>query len=73
MPFPHPSAVKDAERLRELRPRTGRSPWRAFYRQIGEIIFVVGAVGPEATVKPHDFAQAVRAVLVSPLKPIEAG
>lgn len=61
LPYPHSSAVKDADRLRELRPRAGRSPWRAFYRQIGEIIFVVGAVGPEAAVKPRDFTRAVRA------------
>src|SRR3712207_1439171 len=60
--FPHSSAVKDADRLRELRPRQGRSPWQAFYRQIGQA-FVVGAVGPEATVKPRLFARAVRAAV----------
>lgn len=26
LPFPHTSAVKGADRLRELRPRAGRSP-----------------------------------------------
>jgi hypothetical protein len=53
--------VQGADRLRELRPRAGRSPWRAFYRQMGDVIFVVGAVGPEAAVKPRDFARAIRA------------
>jgi putative component of toxin-antitoxin plasmid stabilization module len=52
--------VQGADRLRELRPRAGRSPWRAFYRQMGDVIFVVGAVGPEAAVKPRDFARAIR-------------
>jgi hypothetical protein len=36
LPYPHSSAVQGADRLRELRPRGGRSPWRALYRQIGE-------------------------------------
>jgi hypothetical protein len=26
--YPHSSAVRDADRIRELRPRAGRSPWR---------------------------------------------
>jgi hypothetical protein len=60
LPFPHSSAVRNADRLRELRPRAGRSPWRAFYRQIGDVIFVVGAVGPEAAVKPRDFIRAIQ-------------
>jgi hypothetical protein len=29
LPFPHQSAVRGAS-VRELRPRSGRSPWRAF-------------------------------------------
>jgi hypothetical protein len=32
LPYPHSSAVQGADRLRELRPRGGRSPWRALYR-----------------------------------------
>lgn len=60
LPFPHSSAVKDADRLREVRPRAGNSPWRAFYRQTGEVLFVVGAIGPEANVKPRDFTRAIR-------------
>src|SRR5258708_36414913 len=31
--YPHTSAVRDADRLRELRPRAGRSAWRALYRR----------------------------------------
>ena len=34
LPFPHQSAVRGAS-VRELRPRSGRSPWRAFYRRTG--------------------------------------
>ena len=57
--YPHTSKVRSADNLRELRPRQGRCPWRAFYRQIGET-FVVGAVGPEADVDPNGFARAIR-------------
>lgn len=59
LPFPHSSAVAAADRLRELRPRAGNCPWRAFYRQVGDV-FVVASVGPEAQVKPRDFARALR-------------
>jgi hypothetical protein len=57
---PHSSAVRSAANLRELRPRGGRSPWRALYRQVGEV-FVIGAVGPEADVHPRKFRRAVAA------------
>jgi hypothetical protein len=60
--YPHTSAVRGADRLRELRPRAGRSAWRALYRQIGEV-FVVAAVGPEAQSDPRGFEQAVRRAL----------
>ena len=40
--YPHTSAVRGAEGLREMRPRAGRSAWRALYRQVGEV-FVVAA------------------------------
>ena len=33
--FPHASRVRGARNLFELRPRRGRSPWRAFYRRLG--------------------------------------
>lgn len=59
LPYPHSSAVQGAIRLRELRPRGGRSPWRAFYRQIGDEFFIA-AVGPEAQVDPRGFASACR-------------
>lgn len=59
LPYPHSSAVKGADRLRELRPRGGRSPWRALYRQIGNE-FVFGAVGPEAEADPSGFAATCR-------------
>jgi hypothetical protein len=58
--YPHSSAVRDADRLRELRPRGGRSPWRAFYRRLGDA-FVVAAVGPEAEADPRGFKRAVAA------------
>lgn len=60
LPYPHSSAVKGADRLRELRPRGGRSPWRALYRQVGEV-FVVAAVAPEAQVDGRKFEAACRA------------
>lgn len=57
--YPHTSAVRGAEKLRELRPRAGRSAWRALYRQVGDV-FVVAAVGPEAQSDPRGFDRAVR-------------
>ena len=60
LPYPHSSDVRGADRLRELRPRSGRSPWRAFYRRIGDL-FVVGAIAPEANVDRRGFARAVSA------------
>lgn len=59
LPYPHSSAVQSAERLRELRPRGGRSPWRALYRQIGDE-FVIAAIAPEAEVDKRRFAAACR-------------
>ncbi len=57
LPYPHSSAVKNTK-LRELRPRAGRSQWRAFYRRVGDLL-VIGAVGPEANVDSRGFARAV--------------
>jgi hypothetical protein len=57
--YPHTSAVRGAEGLRELRPRAGRSAYRALYRQVGRV-FVVAAVGPEAQSDPRGFDRAVR-------------
>ncbi len=56
--FPHSSAVRAETRLRELRPLSGRSRWRAFYRRIGDTM-VVAAFGPEAQIDPPGFARAV--------------
>jgi hypothetical protein len=60
--FPHTSQVKGTK-LRELRPRAGRSPWRAFYRRafyrrVGDVL-VVGAIGPEAEHNRRGFDRAV--------------
>ncbi len=57
LPFPHQSSVQGVADLRELRPRAGRSRWRAFYRRIGDV-FVVAAVCPEATVNTRGFDRA---------------
>ena len=57
--FPHSSAIRGADRLRELRPRAGRSRWRGFYRQIGQVMWV-GAIGPEAEIDRLGFERAIR-------------
>jgi hypothetical protein len=62
LPFPHSSKVKGTGQLQELRPRAGRSPWRAFYRRIGETV-VVGAIGPEARVDPQGFRRSIRSAV----------
>ncbi|MGH3400970.1 MAG: hypothetical protein ACRDRJ_00360 [Streptosporangiaceae bacterium] len=59
LPYPHSSAVQGADRLRKLRPRGGRSPWRALYRQVGDE-FVLAAVAPEAQVDPRGFVAGCR-------------
>jgi hypothetical protein len=59
--YPHTSQVRGTN-LRELRPRAGRSPWRAFYRRVGNVLRV-GAIGPEATVHPRRFNAAVKRAL----------
>lgn len=57
--FPHTSNVSGADRLRELRPRAERSPWRAFYRRVGGLL-VIAAVGPEASIDMRGFRAAAR-------------
>jgi hypothetical protein len=60
---PHTSAVLGAsEAIRELRPRRGRSPWRVFYRRVGDTL-VLGSVGPEAEVDPRRFRTAVETAI----------
>ncbi|MGH3505132.1 MAG: type II toxin-antitoxin system RelE/ParE family toxin [Nocardioidaceae bacterium] len=57
---PHTSQVKGSRvGIRELRPRSGRSPWRALYRRVAGAMVVV-AVGPEAEHDRRGFDQAVR-------------
>lgn len=57
--YPHSSAVKGAaEPLRELRPRGGRSRFRAFYRAEADVA-TVAAIGPEAQHDPRGFKRAV--------------
>ena len=58
--YPHSSRMRGATNLRELRPRAGRSAWRAFYRRIGDVI-VVAAFGPEAQADARGFERATRA------------
>jgi len=53
----HTSAVKGVAKLRELRPRAGRSPWRRLYRQFGDTM-VIAAVSPEALQDPRGFKRA---------------
>lgn len=57
--YPHCSQVKGGGGWRELRPRAGRSPWRAFYRRRGDV-FVLASIGPEAQVDALGFRRAVR-------------
>lgn len=59
--YPHSSAVRGVG-LRELRPRGGRSAWRALYQRVGDV-FVVAAVGPEAQVDPRRFQRACERAL----------
>lgn len=58
LPFPHQSAVRGERGLRELRPRSGRSPWRATFARVGDILVIL-AVGPEAQVNRRGFDRAV--------------
>ena len=60
--YPHTSQVQGAVNLRELRPRAGRSAWRAFYRRLGDAL-VIGSIGPEAKVDPQGFRAAVAAAV----------
>lgn len=55
--YPHSSQVKGTQ-LRELRPRGGRSRWRAFYARVRDSMVVL-AVGPEAEHDPAGFKKSV--------------
>ena len=63
LPYPHQSSIRGVQGLRELRPRGGRSRWRAFYQHQGDT-FVIGAIGPEADVDPRGFDRAARDALI---------
>lgn len=58
LPYPHSSQVKSSQ-FRELRPRAGRSPWRAIYRQVGSRM-VVFAIVPEALHDTRGFERGLR-------------
>lgn len=58
LPYPHSSHVAGSRNIRELRPRSGRSPWRAFYGRVGDDI-VIAAIGPEARKDNVGFRRAV--------------
>ena len=60
LPFPHSSAVKGHEGLRELRPRGGNCMWRALYRRVGDE-FIIASVCPEAMMSPKRFDAGCRA------------
>lgn len=60
--FPHQSAVREVRNLRELRPRSGASPWRAFYRRI-QSDFVIGGIAPDAQVDRKAFSSGVQRAL----------
>jgi hypothetical protein len=60
LPYPHSSDVRGADRLRELRPRAGRSPRRALYRRVGDVM-VIAAIAAEAQVDARGFNRAADA------------
>jgi len=72
LPFPHQSSVAGGNQLRELRPRAGRSRWRALYRQIGDA-FIVGAITPEANVDRQAFSRAIRTAEARLARYVEPG
>ena len=57
LPYPHSSAVRGADRLRELRPRAGHCRWRPLYRRVDEC-FVIAAIAPEGGNDPRGFRRA---------------
>ncbi len=59
LPFPHASNVQGADGLRELRPKSGASPWRPIYCQLADATFVILAIGVEAKKDKRRFDRAV--------------
>jgi hypothetical protein len=60
LPAPHQSAVRgrQGQGLRELRPRGGRSPWRALYDR-SQDTFRIAGIAPDAEVNQRRFNRAV--------------
>ena len=58
LPFPHSSEIRGAKKLRELRPRAGRSAWRVIYRRVSDTM-VIAAIAPEAQSDQRRFARAI--------------
>lgn len=61
LPPPHVRHV-DGTDLWELRPRQGRSRWRALFRRDGDQLRVA-AIGPESQVDPRGFRTTIRRAL----------
>lgn len=57
---PHSKKIQNTKKLRELRPKGGRSTVRAFYVQRSEREFIILAIGPEADADPSGFKAAVQ-------------
>lgn len=55
--YPHTSQIKGTA-LRELRPRAGRSPWRALYQRHADTL-VIARICPEAQHDPRQFQRAI--------------
>lgn len=56
---PHSSQVKGATKIRELRPRQGRSTTRPLYRQVGPNTFVIASIAPEVETDRRGYKRAV--------------
>ncbi len=57
---PHTSQVKGSQAgIRELRPRSGSSPWRALYRRVADAMVIL-AISPEAVRDRRRFDRALR-------------
>ncbi len=60
LPFPHQSKVVGSKVLRELRPKAGRSAFRALYAQVGRERFAVVAICSEAQHDRRAFNRGVK-------------
>lgn len=59
--YPHQSAVKASKiSVRELRPRAGRSRWRALYIRVAPTTFAILAIAPEAHIDRSGFVRGVK-------------